>query len=345
MTAGPAPTRRTTGTGRRIASLVVRAPNHLGDLVMALPALEAAGPVDVLVAAPIAPLLAMSRMVGTILPLARGTAAFASTVRQLRRARYARAVLLTPSFSSAFLFAASGIPRRRGTDTDARRLLLTDPVPFYPFTKLHRAASYWTLLSNDTMPDPLRPRLTVPDEARERWLAQPLGGQSDGPLIGLFPGGNAPSRRWSPESFATLARRLVARGARVVVFGGPAERALTAQVASTHAIDLGGQTDLPLLAAGLAACDLVVSNDSGPLHMAAAVGTPTISCWGAGDPRITGPLGPHQRVVRHAELPCVPCARNVCPRSGRGTQLPDAHNECLALITVDEIDALIPLAS
>jgi len=167
----------------------------------------------------------------------------------------------------------------------------------------------------------------------------------DGPLIGLFPGGNAPARRWAPASFATLAARLAGRGARVVVFGGPAERALTAHVAGHAATDLGGQTDLPLLAAGLAACDLVVSNDSGPLHMAAAVGTPTISFWGAGDPRITGPLGPAQRLVRHAELPCVPCAKNVCPRKGRGTTLPDAHNECLALITVDEVDALIPLAS
>ncbi|HWZ59800.1 MAG TPA: glycosyltransferase family 9 protein [Gemmatimonadaceae bacterium] len=315
---------------------VVRAPNHLGDLVMALPALEAA-PHDVLVLDTIAPLLTMARIEGTVIPLTRGTAGFARAVSRLRRGNYARGVLLTPSFSSAFLFAAAGIPNRRGTSTDARSLLLTDCVPSYPFTKLHRAKTYWTLLSNNTMPDPLRPRLTVPDEARARWRAL----APDGPLIGLFPGGNAPSRRWSPASFADLATRLAARGARVVVFGGPTERDLTKQVAGSHATDLGGQTDLPLLAAGLAACDLVVTNDSGPLHMAAAVGTPTISTWGAGDPLVTGPLGPGQRLVRHPELPCVPCTRNVCPRSGHGTRLPDAHNECLALITIDEVDALI----
>jgi heptosyltransferase II len=343
MTGGAAPARRTTGTGRVVVSQVVRAPNHLGDLVMALPALEAAGPVDVLVAAPIAPLLAMSRFAGTIIPLTRGMAGFAEAAKHVRRRRYARAVLLTPSFSSALLFAAAGVPRRRGTDTDARRFLLTDPVPFYPFTKLHRAATYWSLLSPQPIPDTLQPRLTVPDEACTRWEA--LVPKGDGPLIGLFPGGNAPARRWAPASFATLAALLAGRGARLVVFGGPAERALTAHVAGHAATDLGGRTDLPLLAAGLAACDLVVSNDSGPLHMAAAVGTPTISFWGAGDPRITGPLGPAQRLVRHAELPCVPCAKNVCPRKGRGTTLPDAHNECLALITVDEVDALIPLAS
>jgi heptosyltransferase-2 len=334
-----------TGAGRRVAiSQVVRAPNHLGDLVMALPALEAAEPSDVLVAAPIAPLLTMARLNGKVLPLTRGTAGFISAAKQLRDRHYGRAVLLTPSFSSAALFVAAGIPQRRGTDTDARRLLLTDSVASYPFTKLHRAAMYWTLLTARTLPGTLQPQLTVPDEARTRWKALGLAsGVGAGPLIGIFPGGHAPARRWAPASFAAITERLAARGAQLVVFGGPAERDLTARVAGNHAVDLGGQTDLPLLAAGLEACRLVISNDSGPLHMAAAVGTPTISFWGAGDPQNTRPLGPDQRLLRHTELPCVPCGRNVCPRSGRGTRLPDAHNECLALITVDEVDALSPL--
>jgi heptosyltransferase II len=334
-----------TGAGRRVAiSQVVRAPNHLGDLVMALPALEAAEPSDILVAATIAPLLTMARLTGKVLPLTRGTAGFISAATQLRRRHYGRAVLLTPSFSSALLFAAAGIPQRRGTDTDARRLLLTDSVASYPFTKLHRAAMYWTLVTARTIPSTLQPKLTIPDEARARWKALGLpSGVGGGPLFGIFPGGHAPSRRWAPASFAALTARLAARGAQLVVFGGPAERDLTARVAANHAVDLGGQTDLPLLAAGLEACSLVISNDSGPLHMAAAVGTPTISFWGAGDPRNTRPLGPDQRLLRHTELPCVPCTRNVCPRSGRGTRLPDAHNECLALITVDEVDALSPL--
>jgi lipopolysaccharide heptosyltransferase II len=341
MTGAGAPT---ANLATRVApSLVVRAPNHLGDLVMALPALEAAGTIDVLVAGAIAPLLAMAHLDATVIPLTRGAAGFARAVAELRRGRYAQGVLLTPSFSSALLFAAGGVRERRGTDTDARHVLLTERVPSDAFADRHRSAAYWALVSNSTIPQALVPRLTVSDEAKARWRA--LSIPDDGPLIGLFPGGHAPARRWSPASFATLAMRLVARGAQVVVFGGPAERTLTARVAGTRATDLGGRTDLALLAAGLAACDLVVSNDSGPLHVAAAVGTPTISCWGAGDPRVTGPLGRAQRIVRHAELPCVPCTRNVCPRRGRGTELPDAHNECLALITVDEVDSLIPLAS
>jgi heptosyltransferase II len=344
----PAPrdSRPVTGSRRVVVSQVVRAPNHLGDLVMSLPALEAAGPMDVLVAAPIAPLLTMARLHGRVIPFHRGALRLIKAAQDLSQRHYARGILLTPSFSSAALFAAARIPQRRGTDTDHRARLLTDVVPSYHFAKLHRAAIYWSLLSTETVPQTLQPHLTVPDDARARWKALGLPtGVGAGPLIGIFPGGHAPSRRWARDHFTELTARLVKRGARVVVFGGPTERTLTAHVASHHALDLGGQTDLPLLAAGLQACTLVVTNDSGPLHMAAALGTPTISFWGAGDPLVTGPLGPNQRLIRHPELPCVPCARNECPRQGRGTRLPDAHNECLALITVDEVDALIPIAS
>jgi len=328
----------TTGARDSGARTVVRAPNHLGDLVMALPALAAAGSADVLVASSIAPLLSMATIGGRVLPLTRGAAGTVPAVAALRRGHYTRGVLLTPSFSSAALFAAARIPVRRGTATDRRRLLLTDAIPPATYGGQHRASIYWSLVTDAPPPAAWRPRLVVPDEAAARWHALGIGGA---PLVGLFPGGNAPSRRWAPDAFAALAARLARRPMRVVVFGGPSERALTAHVAGNAGVDLGGRTDLPLLAAGLAACRLLVTNDSGPLHVAGAVGTPTVSLWGAGDPRVTGPLGPGQRMIRHPELPCVPCTRNVCPRHGRGTWLPDARTECLALISVDDATMVI----
>jgi heptosyltransferase II len=332
--------RRSTPTAvRALEPTVVRAPNHLGDLVMSLPALEAAGPADILVAAPIAPLLAMARIDGRVIPLVRGTRGAARAVRALRHGHYTRGVLLTPSFSSALLFRLGGIPTRRGTPTDARATLLTDPVPPAALTGLHRAVQYFFLLTGNHSTD-LVPRLQVPPTAQTQF-DELLTASGDGPLIGLFPGSHAASRRWSAQSFAELAARLANRGYRVAVFGGPRERPITSQVAGRAAADLGGRTDLQTLAAGLAACALVVTNDSGPLHVAAAVGTPTISLWGAGDPRITGPLGASNRLLRHPELPCVPCTRNVCPRAGAGYVLPDAHNECLALITVDDVDTAV----
>jgi ADP-heptose:LPS heptosyltransferase len=138
-----------------------------------------------------------------------------------------------------------------------------------------------------------------------------------------------------------LVRRLAGDGIRVVVFGGPQERALGAAVAGGVALDVAGRTDLPLLAAGLADCDLVITIDSGPMHLAAAVGTPTISLWGAGNPTVTGPGGAGHELLRHAELPCVPCGKNVCPRKGRGHVLEDAERECLRLIDVATVEAAV----
>jgi ADP-heptose:LPS heptosyltransferase len=199
---------------------------------------------------------------------------------------------------------------------------------------MHRSSAYWTLVHGTAPQEPPVPVLTVPDDARERFAE--LAGPDDGPTIGFFPGSNAPSRRWDADRYASLARRLSREGVRVLVFGGPQERRLTAQVAGEAATDLGGRTDLPMLAAGLAACRLLVSNDSGPMHLAAAVGTPTVTLQGPADPVVTRPLGARHVMLRHPELPCVPCVKNECPRSGRGYVLPDATRECLRLISVDD---------
>src|SRR5690606_2782170 len=150
------------------------------------------------------------------------------------------------------------------------------------------------------------PRLALPRRARERWQGLvPPGG---GPRVGIFPGSNASSRRWDPERFAAVARSLAAQGEVVVVFGAAGAGAL--EVAGGWGRDLGGRTDLARLAAGLADCALVLSNDSGPLHLAAAVGTATVSLWGAGNPASTGIHGAQHRVLRREALPCVPCVRN-----------------------------------
>jgi len=172
----------------------------------------------------------------------------------------------------------------------------------------------------------------------------PSPGAAEEVTIGLFPGSKATSRRWDTDRFAELARRVAAGGARVVVFGGAGETELTRQVAGDVAFDAGGRTPLPLLAAGLAACDLLVTNDSGPMHLAAAVGTRTISLQGASDPRRTRPLGREHLLLQHPELACVPCVRNECPRHGPGTFLREsdgAQRECLRLITTDDVEAAV----
>jgi lipopolysaccharide heptosyltransferase II len=316
--------RETTETHRET---IVRAPNHLGDVVLSLPALRAAN-ADVLILGGLAPLLTLAGLGGRILPLTRGTGGTFAAARALRAARYTRGVLFPPSFSSALIFALGGVAARRGADTNGRRALLTDPVPAASLSAYHRAAQYMVLIGGAPSAPPT-PRLDIPAEAQARFRANVRGEA----LIGVFPGGNASSRRWAPERFAELVRRMAGGVRTVVVFGGPNERELTARVAGSAAIDLGGQTDLAQLAAGIASCDLLVTNDTGPLHLAAAVGTPTVSLWGAGDPRVTGPLGNGNRVLRHPELSCVPCTKNECPLA--------VKNQCMTLITVDEVEAAI----
>lgn len=328
---------------------VVRAPNHLGDLVMALPALEAAGPVDVVAARWLAPLLELAGEgarergaeppVRDVLPLDRGGRGMAAAARELRRRRYARGVLLAPSLSSALLFRLGGVRRRRGSATDGREILLTDPVDLRAAPGIHRIATYLWLATGEIPAEVPAPRVAVPRRHRERWEA--LLPARRGPRVGIFPGSNASSRRWDPERFAEVARALAGQGLEPVVFGAASERALTAEVAGSWARDLGGRTDLGLLAAGLEGCALVLSNDSGPLHLAAAVGTPTVSLWGAGNPASTGVIGEAHRMLRRPALPCVPCVRNECPRSGAGYELPTAERECLRLIGVAEVEAAV----
>ncbi len=315
---------------------VVRAPNHLGDVVMALPALRAAQ-VDVVVRGWLAPLLEMAALGVQVIPLDRGWVGWGAAVRRLRREGYERGTLLTPSFSAAWLFRWGGVGRLRGTATDGRSWLLTERVGRGVLGGLHRVNQYRLLLDQELDPEPSLPHLTPPEAVVASWRARV--GASGAPLVGLFPGSNARARRWPTDRFGAVGRALVRHGARVVVIGGPVERPLTAAVAAAvpGAVDAGGATDLVGLAALLSMCDLLVTNDSGPMHVAGAVGTPTVTLWGPSDPAEVGPPGPRHVRVDGGPLPCRPCFKNTCPRSGPGTRIAEAHEECMRLITIERV--------
>ena len=312
-------------------NLVIRAPNHLGDFVMALPAIYAAKP-DAIIA---------PKNLSSLIELAGFTPiAYESplkTAKHLRKRKFHRGILFTPSFSSAVTLALGRVQERRGTNTDNRGFLLTQKVDAELLAHTHRAAVYMLLATGELPSEPLKPALEIPTALRDSFeeLLRESNASEGRKRIGIFPGSNAPARRWHPDRFRDLAGRL-SKDAHVIVFGGPDERELTGIVASDVATDLGGKTSLPLLAAGLASCDVVISNDSGPLHLAAAVGTRTVSFWGAGDPSRTGPPPGHS-ILRDRRLPCLECVKNQCPRSGPGYILPDAYMECMQLIPVEDV--------
>jgi ADP-heptose:LPS heptosyltransferase len=381
-----------------MARPIIRTPNHLGDVIMALPAIEALQPADVMLPGWIVPVIELAGIPGEAVAFERGTAGMLPAARTLRQRGYRRGILMAPSFSSALIFVLGGVRERRGATTDGRRLLIGDPVPDAAMAGLHRSATFH-VLGYGRVPDPLpAPRLSVPAAQREAWqrfarASAPAEGQNGTPAtvepalpaargatwahgftVGIFPGSNGLARRWDLDRFAEVGRLLAAAGARIVVFGSERERELTDRVVAEAraglrarplrppaaagadadgrldadamgnalpVLDAGGRTDLPLLAAGLAACDLLVTNDSGPMHLAAAVGTRTVSMQGPSDPGRTGPLGDGHVLLQHPELACVPCIRNACPRHGPGTFLPEAERECLRLIEVADVVAAV----
>lgn len=337
-----------------VGGLVIRAPNHLGELVLALPALRHAASAErdhgrrlrVQVVAGLEPVLAMADLDAEVLAIRDRRDVWAGG-RQIRASGATRGVLLTPSASSALMFRLGGLRSRRGTAGGWRTPLLTDPVPRGPLLTGHRVNEFLALVGAETREDLPAPGLRSPESAEIDGTPEPADApRADAKVVALFPGANGESRRWPAGRFSALAQRLTKRGLRVVVLGGPDEEGLTEVVATAGAAsgdcrDLGGRTDLVQLAYVLAESDVLVTNDTGPMHLAAALGTAVVALEGPADVRQTRPLGPRVRLVGRFDLPCVPCVKNRCPRSGSGTELLEARKECMWLISVDEVERTV----
>ena len=320
-----------------MAGRIIRAPNHLGDVVLALPALLADG-ADVLVVRGLAPILRMTLPAERVIPFDRGLRGWSRAVAVLRRGGYREGVLLTPSFSAAWMMKWGGVAELRGTATDGRSWMLTDTIDSVDLEALHRINKYRVILGQDPSGEPRSHRIDVPGKLVSKWMSE-LPRSGGGRIVGLFPSANAPARRWPVERFGELARERLRRGDRVVVIGGPGEKEVTARVVADApgAIDLGGRTGIDDLAAVLSVLDLLVTNDTGPMHLAGAVGTPTVSLWGSSDPAEVRQTGAADFGVTGPDLPCKPCFRNHCSRRGAGTILDEAHVECMKLITIEQV--------
>jgi len=149
-------------------------------------------------------------------------------------------------------------------------------------------------------------------------------------LIGVHPGAAWATKRWLPERYAELCRRLAAEGARCVLVGGPADKALCAEIAAASgALDWSGKTDLSALKALMSRLSLFVTNDSGPMHLAAAAGVPVMAFFGPTSRELGFfPYGERHRVLEH-ELACRPCGLH------GGKTCPEGHFLCMKLTTVD----------
>ncbi|HMO05914.1 MAG TPA: lipopolysaccharide heptosyltransferase II [Kiritimatiellia bacterium] len=213
----------------------------------------------------------------------------------LRQRRFSRAWILPNSFRTAWIATRAGIPVRTGFGRGLQFPLINDRrgVSSSP-DRRHQAWEYLELMD----PDPSRaaipfPRLAVPAAAAAATWTR-LGAWSD-PVIGMIPGAaRGPSKRWPPEHFIATARRFAAAGCRIALFGGPDDQPVCSTIAAAlgpAALDYAGRTSLAEWATLLSACALVVANDSGGMHLAAALDRPVVALYGMTDPDRTGPLG------------------------------------------------------
>lgn len=320
-----------------MSRLLVRATNWIGDAVMSLPALRALrvrypkAHISVLALPWVADLYGREPFCDEVLPYTaqRGAKDWSGKwelAKRLRGMNFDGAILLQNAFEAALIAWMARIPIRVGYDRDGRGAMLTHAVPLPDKGSIPRHESFYYLEMLrrvglvDQMPAEAFIRLDGASEARERGRALLDARGLTGEVIGVSPGaayGNA--KRWLPERFAEAAE-IVAKhqGARVAFFGSRDERDLCEVVASdlrnrgVECKNFAGETTLAEFIAMVAACRLMLTNDSGAMHISSALGIPTVTVFGSTDHIATGPTGPLARIVREA-VECSPCLLRECP--------------------------------
>lgn len=291
--------------------LIIRFPNWIGDAVMATPLLERLSDVAV-VAKP------------HIQTLLEGHPSISHRFLPENVPESECGILLTNSFSSAWGFWKGGVRRRIGFTGDWRRLLLTDPLPFPKMRyREHLSVTYQALLRPLGLePDMRAPRLYVRDE--ERGEARQLMG--NGVIAGFhINAAFGPAKCWPKERYRLLATALMKEGIRCVFFGAPNEVDAIAPFVPEGAVLLAGKTSLRILMAALSLCTVVISNDSGPMHIADALGVPVVSLFGSTEPKYTGPFSNMKNVVQKKPA-CAPCFKRECPIDFRCMNAIEEHD-------------------
>ncbi len=340
--------------------IMVRAANWVGDAVISLPALQALrdrfpSAEIVLVTKPWVSELywhhpAVNRQI-VYDPYGehRGLRGLEKLIEKVRAEQFDAAILFQNAFQAAWMAWRAGIPVRLGYARDGRSMLLTDVINVPPRAAYgHQAYYYLQLLfradviEKPELPRPISEPQLVLQDSEKTWAAKQVRALGlDGPrfLVGLNPGAfYGPAKRWPADRYAALADRLIgALHADVLIFGTPAERPLAETIARAmqHTPTIvAGDTTLRQFMALLAQCRLVVTNDSGPMHLAAALGLPQVAIFGSTDDRSTGPLSSRARVVKQA-VTCSPCGLRQCPidfRCMMGVTVENVHRAALELV-------------
>lgn len=322
--------------------ILVRGVNWIGDAVMTLPALKALknafpeSKLSLLVKPSVAPIFEKNPFVDEVILYEKRFEEILGKLklaRRLRKARFSRAVLFQNAFDAALIAYLAGIPERIGYERDGRGILLTKRIPYNnDDKKVHHIDYYLNFLRAAG----IRAERSLPWvylSPEERSEARDILDRMGRPVLGINPGAAYGSaKRWFPERFAEVARWFIrdTKGS-VVIFGGEKELNITQEIEKLvlagsggrgvsdqgssdtrdHVMNMAGRTSLRELITLISECDVLLSNDSGPMHIAYAVGTPLVALFGSTDPSLTGPLG-KGNVVLKSVLPCSPCFERTC---------------------------------
>ncbi|MFC1830249.1 lipopolysaccharide heptosyltransferase II [Thermodesulfobacteriota bacterium] len=330
-----------------VRKLLVRSTNWIGDAIMTTPAVRAIrnnfphSEISMLAKPWVSPVFENSPHVDRVINYDgegkhRGFLGKIRLAKELRTDAFDAAILLQNAFEAAFITFLAGIPVRIGYNTDGRRLLLTHPVSCGPEIRaVHQTRYYLNILTGVGLKDgsqELYYAVSEEQKARAEDILRKHGIKREDRLVGINPSATfGPAKQWPPERFARLADRLHRfSDAQIIVFGGPDDRRLgehVSRIMRHKPIDLSGRTRLEEAMALIRRCNLFVTNDSGLMHVAAALNVPLIAVFGSTNSTTTGPWSKNSKVVQ-VPIPCSPCLKPECPED---------HLDCMNKIDVDMV--------
>ena len=327
--------------------ILIIAPAWVGDAVISQPMLSLEksrapmGTIDVLAPPWVAPLYRRMPEVDTVFdaPFAHGELALGrrrAVAAALRSRSYDRAIVLPNSLKSALVPWMAGIPVRVGYLGEQRYGLLNDRRKLDE-ARLPRLVDRFAALAlpaNQPLPPELpRPHLSV-DLSNQAIQQAKLGLKRQPAIVALCPGAEyGPAKRWPTPHFAEVARSHLARGRQVWIFGSGNDAAIGAEIADAApgAVNLCGKTNLADAVDLIALSSMVITNDSGLMHVAAAAGCNVVALFGSTTPEYTPPLSPRARTIS-LNLECSPCFQRTCPLG---------HTNCLVQLKPDRVEQLI----
>lgn len=339
--------------------ILIRGVNWIGDAVLTIPAIKSirkAFPdafITLLVTPWVSDIFKDSRDIDEIMLYSdeyRGLPGKLRLVKKLRLKKFDQAILLQNAFDAAFITWLARIPERIGYRTDFRSFLLTQPIAVKDDLLTQHQVYYYLNIVNSIGIETadIQPYIALTDNERI-WARKQLFSVKDAyrPLIGINPGATyGSSKRWPPERYADVILRIMSElNGSVVLFGSPSETDIAFSILSvirvkhkekggsfdlaSAVLDMSGKTSLRELIALLSQCNALITNDSGPMHVASALLVPIIAIFGSTNQTTTGPFGQGHKVISK-NLRCAPCMKRECP---------DLHLKCMTDITADEVFA------